>query len=185
MMGEIFLFVLKCFYLLVPGLFANAAPVIFKNVDFLNYPVDFGRRFRGKPLFGSHKTYRGFFFGILSAIVFVYLQRFLFLRYDSFRSISLIDYSAHSFLLLGLLLGFGVLFGDLVKSFLKRRVGIKPGESWFPWDQLDCLIGGLVFISLVYVPPWQVVIFLVLFVPLLHVIINYGGYYLGIKDSKW
>jgi CDP-2,3-bis-(O-geranylgeranyl)-sn-glycerol synthase len=183
-MDSFLFFALQCFYLLVPGLFANAAPVIFRKVDFLNYPVDFGRKFRGKPLFGSHKTYRGFFFGILMAILFVWLQRLLFLRYDSFRSVSLIDYSAQNFVLLGFLIGFGVLFGDLVKSFVKRRVNIKPGKSWFPWDQLDCLIGGLLFISTVYILPWQVIVFLFVAVPVLHVLINLAGYYLGLKKNK-
>ncbi|MFC1741857.1 CDP-archaeol synthase [Nanoarchaeota archaeon] len=180
-----FMFVLKCFYLLLPGAFANMAPVLFKKVNFLNYPVDLGKKWKGKPLFGSHKTFRGFFFAILLSIIIVYLQKLLFTNHTFFRSISFIDYTAYNTILLGFLVGFGVTFGDLIESFFKRRARIKPGRPWIPWDQLDCVIGGLLFIAIIYIPPVEVIVFLVIVVPLLHIAINHIGYYMGINSSKW
>jgi hypothetical protein len=41
------------------------------------------------------------------------------------------------------------------------------------------------FLSVVYVPPWGVILFLVIAVPLFHVAINHLGYYLKLKDTKW
>jgi CDP-2,3-bis-(O-geranylgeranyl)-sn-glycerol synthase len=161
------------------------APVLFRKVRFLDHPVDCNKRWRGRPLLGSHKTFRGVFFGILFSIIIVYFQKMLFVGSGYFRGISLIDYSQHNFVLLGFLAGFGVLFGDLVESFLKRRSGIRPGKPWIPWDQLDSVVGGLVFVSFVYIPPLSVLFFLVVSVPLLHILINHLGYYLGLRNSRW
>jgi len=86
---------------------------------------------------------------------------------------------------LGFLIGFGVLFGDLVKSFFKRRLDIKPGERWFPFDQVDGLIGGLIFVSFIYVPPLEVILILIIMIILLSLITNYLGYKLGLKETRW
>ncbi|MBU2561993.1 MAG: CDP-2,3-bis-(O-geranylgeranyl)-sn-glycerol synthase [Nanoarchaeota archaeon] len=172
-------------YLLLPALLANMAPPLFKKMRFLDYPVDFGAKWKGKPLFGSHKTYRGLFFGIIAAIITSYVQSVLFSSSGWLRQASLIDYSAHNFVILGVLLGFGALFGDIVKSFFKRRVNVKPGRPWIPFDQLDFVVGALLFLAFVYVPSWKVVLFLLVVVPILHILTNHIGFYLGINKSKW
>jgi CDP-2,3-bis-(O-geranylgeranyl)-sn-glycerol synthase len=38
----------------------------------------------------------------------------------------------------------GALFGDIVESFFKRRIGKERGESWYPFDQLDFVLGALI-----------------------------------------
>jgi CDP-2,3-bis-(O-geranylgeranyl)-sn-glycerol synthase len=38
---------------------------------------------------------------------------------------------------------FGALFGDITKSFFKRRVGKNRGEDWIPFDQIDFIAGAL------------------------------------------
>lgn len=176
--------ILKSLYLILPGIFANMAPVLFKRLNFLNYPVDFNKTLNEKPIFGNHKTYRGFFFGIILSILIVLIQRKLH-AYEFFKNISLIDYYGVNILLLGFLIGFGVLFGDLVKSFFKRRLNIKPGKRWFPFDQLDSLIGGLVFVSLVYIPPFSVILILIILTLILSLGTNYLGYKLGLKETRW
>jgi len=35
--------------------------------------------------------------------------------------------------------------GDIIESFFKRRIGKKRGESWVPFDQLDFILGVLLF----------------------------------------
>lgn len=176
--------ILKSLYLILPGIFANMAPVLFKRINFLNYPVDFNKKINGKPIFGSHKTFRGFFFGILLAILISLIQRKLY-AHEYFKNISLINYFDVNISLLGFLIGFGVLFGDLVKSFFKRRLNIKPGERWFPFDQIDSLIGGLIFVSFIYLPPLEIILILIIMTITLSVITNYLGYRLGFKETKW
>ncbi len=176
--------IVELLYLILPGLFANMAPVLVKKIPFLDYPVDFNCTLYGEPLFGKHKTYRGFFFGILFAIFIMWIQQMLY-QYSFFQGISLMNYSATNIWLVGFLIGFGVLFGDLVKSFFKRRLRIALGARWFPWDQVDGLIGGLVFLSLVYFPGWTAVAYLILLVIILHTVLNRLGYLLGLKKVWW
>ncbi|RMF05585.1 CDP-archaeol synthase [Candidatus Woesearchaeota archaeon] len=184
--SEILFFILKCIYLAVPGMFANMAPVLFKNsMKFLAAPVDFGKTWKGKPIFGKNKTFRGFVAGIFLAIIATLLQTYLYSKYPYFQSLSFIPYSEIDPFLLGFLMGFGVLFGDLAESFVKRRLGIPPGGRFFPWDQLDHLAGGLLFLSFVFIPPWEVVACLIALAVLLSVTIKHIGYWLGIEKSKW
>jgi CDP-2,3-bis-(O-geranylgeranyl)-sn-glycerol synthase len=39
---------------------------------------------------------------------------------------------------------FGALFGDIIESFFKRRLGKERGENWIPFDQLDFIVGALI-----------------------------------------
>jgi CDP-2,3-bis-(O-geranylgeranyl)-sn-glycerol synthase len=177
-------FFLTCMYVALPAIVANMLPSLTRNIPFLNIPIDFNKTWNNKPICGDHKTYRGFFFGVLGAIFITYIQSRLY-AYPLFQKISFFDYSTTSFWLIGFLIGFGVLFGDLVKSFFKRRVNVKPGDTFFPWDQLDLVIGALVFISFIKIPSWQMVIFYLIVGPLLHIFFNHLGFWLGLQKVKW
>src|SRR5579872_6927955 len=98
--------ILSVFWFFLPAGFANMAPSIFARLPFLGTPVDFNKKLWGQPAIGSHKTYRGFFFGILFAWFFVFLQRLL---YSHMRGYSLVDYQTVNLWELGFLLGFGAL----------------------------------------------------------------------------
>ncbi len=146
-MIERLLFVLWFF---LPSGVANVAAFFSGQVSFLkryNAPVDFGLKFRGKRILGSNKTIRGFVVGIISAIVIVYFQIFLYSQFEFIRGFAYIDYSLINPLLFGFLSGFGALAGDSIKSFFKRQNKIAPGVSWFPFDQIDFIIGGIIFTS--------------------------------------
>lgn len=161
---------LQALYFALPIYLANITPVFSKKLNLFNIPIN-------KKLFGSHKTYQGFIFGILMAILVTFIQYRLNLQ------ISLLDYS--NFLLIGFLFGFGALFGDLIKSYFKRKLKIKPGNPWTPFDQLDFLIGSLVFISLVYIPSLKIILILLIITPIGHIVVNYISYYFGqIKRIK-
>ncbi len=112
--------ILQTLWLFLPALLANLTPPLVKKIDILNYPVDFGAKFRGQRVFGDHKTIRGLVFGVLVAMIVAYLQMMLY-SYPAFQWLSIIDYPYYNVLLLGFLLGFGALFGDMVKSFFKRQ----------------------------------------------------------------
>jgi len=53
----------------------------------------------------------------------------------------LIDYNSAN-ILTGFTMGLGAIFGDALKSFFKRQKNIPPGQPWFPFDQLDFVVGG-------------------------------------------
>ena len=88
--------ILQTIWLFLPSGFANMAPTFFLKSKFLDYPIN-------KKIFGKNKTYKGFFVGIITAILIVYLQKLI----SPFTSmISLIDYFNINTILLGFLLGF-------------------------------------------------------------------------------
>ncbi|RME33961.1 MAG: CDP-archaeol synthase [Gammaproteobacteria bacterium] len=88
---------------------ANGMPVILRNLlgDRLGRPIDGGRRLRdGRPLFGPGKTWRG----VAGAVVSTTLAAPLAGLSPGFGALS------------GLL----AMTGDLLGSFLKRRIGVEP-----------------------------------------------------------
>jgi len=173
---------IKSFWTLLPAAFSNMAPVLFKWIPMFNYPVDFNYKFNNQPIFGKHKTYRGFLFGILTAIFIVYLQKKF---YTQTQSLTVIDYSQINIFLLGFLMGFGALLGDLIESFFKRQVGISSGKPWFPYDQIDWVLGSLFLTSYYIYHSKEVVLVSILLFGFLHPLVNLLGYYLGIKSNKF
>ncbi|MBW2992665.1 CDP-archaeol synthase [Candidatus Woesearchaeota archaeon] len=175
-------YLISIFWFLLPAGFSNMAPVFFKKFNFLNIPVDFNKTFRNKPIFGKNKTFRGFFFGIILSIIIIYIQKLL---YPFMLNYSIIDYTSINIYLLGFLLGFGALFGDLIKSFFKRQLNIAPGKPWIPFDQIDWVIGSLLF-SLLYINiSLDIILISILLFGIIHPLVNYIGYLLKIKKNKF
>lgn len=172
---------LQIIWFFLPATLANMSPVVFKKVPFLNYPVDFNLQFQGKPLLGKNKTYRGFFFGILIAILTISLQKTL---YPYLTNFSLINYNEINTYLLGFLLGQGALFGDSLESFLKRRLNISPGKPWIPFDQIDWIGGAILWSNLYISLALKINILAIILLGLLHPVINIISYALGIRDNK-
>ncbi len=168
------LLLLQSLYFFLPAYFANMAPVLLRFLP-LGIPVH-------ERLFGPNKTWRGLIVAPLAGGLIFGLQKVLYSA--GFTSLAIIDYADFS-VVLGFLLGAGAILGDLVKSYYKRKEGLKPGERWIPWDQLDFVIGGMVFSFFVYVPPVEVAFTLLIVSPFLHIAVNHLGYWLGVRESKW
>lgn len=179
--------VLEALYFFLPAYVANMAPVLAQDVALFDAAIDGGKSWRGERIFGAHKTYRGFFFGVIGAVLTVSVQRFLMER-DFFSAISLVPYDIFpltSLLSLGFVMGVGALVGDLVKSFLKRRLGIASGGSWTGFDQLDFVVGALVLSRLIFPLPMMHVFLIVILTPLLHLAVNGAAHVLGLKKVWW
>ncbi len=170
---------------MLPAYFANMAPVFATKIFGKNLalPLDFNLKLQGKEILGKNKTWRGLAAAIFVGIITIYLQKYIY-QIGLFKSLSILDYSQINLPFYGFLFSFGVILGDAVKSFFKRRRRIKPGEQWFPWDQLDFL-GGLVLISFVYMPSYWILFSIVIISPLLPIFTNWLGYILKIKKVPW
>ena len=182
MQENIALFILKCFYLMLPAYFANMAPVIVKKVNLFVYPIDFNKELNKKPILGKNKTFRGLFFGIFFSIVISYFQYLLY-NAGFLQKITFINYQ--NWLLFGFLIGLGALTGDLIKSFFKRRLGLKPGTRFVPFDQTDFVVGALVFIMPIFDLTLKIFIVVLLLSFVLHIIVNHLAFYLRIRNEKW
>lgn len=170
--------VFKAFYFLIPAYFSNMGAVA--SAKFLkkwNAPIiPDSIKFKNKTILGKNKTWRGLFFGILFGMSIYVLQSKI------ITGLEIHDYSS---LTLGFLLAFGAVFGDLFESFIKRQLSIKPGEKFIPWDQIDhpsmALLLSLFIVDFSFV--FFVTAVLITFV--LHVIINFVSYKIGMRDTLW
>jgi CDP-2,3-bis-(O-geranylgeranyl)-sn-glycerol synthase len=174
------------FWFFAPAGFANLAAFAAGKITFLkqfNYPVDGYQKLRGKRILGDHKTIRGFIAAIIFGIIICSLQVYLYQTFSGIRAIIPFDYGLINAVLLGFLLGFGALFGDSVKSFFKRQKGVKPGRSWFPFDQIDYIVGGVAF-SMLYIRLnfWEyIILFIVWF--LIHPLTTFIGYLFKLRHK--
>jgi len=177
------LLILKLVWLMMPAYFANMTPVFVRTIfKKLAIPLDLEKKFKGKRIFGAHKTVRGVIFGLGAAIVVYYIQQKLF-DFHIFQELSLINYDSYVFF--GFWIGFGALLFDLLKSFFKRQMDIAPGKSWIVFDQVDYVFGALFFMSFYFFPGyWDVLLILVIsFV--LTLAVKHVGYWLKISKEKW
>ncbi len=176
------LFLLKCFYLMLPAYFANMAPVMVKHIKLFVFPIDFDKQLNNKPILGKNKTFRGLIFGVVFAVLVAYVQ-FLLYSMEFFKNISFLNYQ--SWLLFGFLMGLGALTGDLLKSFFKRRLGLKPGARFIPFDQTDFVVGALVFIMPLFDLTLKIFIVSLLLSFVLHIIVNHIAFYARIRNERW
>ena len=179
--------ILFAIWFMLPAALANAAPVFAAAMPALkkyDAPIDGGKTFRGQPLFGPHKTWRGIISGAVVATLVLWIQQVLAANYDWVDFVSGdVDYSSLPLLIVGPLFGIGALGADAIKSFFKRRRGIKSGGSWIPFDQIDYIVGS-VFVSLFFVTlslTQYIWIFIIWFV--MHIVVSFIGYKLGLKKS--
>jgi len=177
--------ILFALWFFLPAGMANVTPVILAKAPVLkhwNAPIDMGRSWRGKRIFGDHKTWRGLATGIIAGTLVLWLQVALFESGGWVQAFSPLNYSEVSILGLGILLSFGALSGDAGKSFFKRRANVPSGRSWFPFDQLDYIAGGLLLSTLVVQLSFAEYAWIVLIWFGLHLISSYLGYLLKFKD---
>jgi len=170
---------------MLPAGVANMSPVLIQNhLMAIAKPVDGGRTLGGKPLFGDHKTWRGLFVATLSGGLFFLAQLGLTSAIPQiadwpYADIRLLPWS------FGFVIGAGAILGDLMKSFFKRRVRVSPGKSWFPFDQLDYVIGGALLGSIWVDFSWQAWIIIIFIGPILHIVVNHLAYWLHIRNEAW
>lgn len=150
----------------------------------LQTPMDCGKYFRGKRIFGDHKTWRGLICGLVAGVLIVWLQSALFDHYVWIRHVSNpVVYRGTAIWALGLLLSFGALLGDALESFFKRQCNIDSGQRWFPFDQLDYVLGGLIFVTFYIRLPLVDYLLIILIWFGMHLLFSYLGYLLKFKDK--
>jgi len=178
--------IVVAFWFFIPAGLANGAPVLAAVLPKLrdyNAPIDAGKSFRGKRIFGEHKTWRGLAAGIVAATIGTTLQWALAQNTAINTYFAPLDYAHVPFLLLGVLFGIGVIAGDAIESFFKRQIGIKPGHSWFPFDQIDYILGGALAVApIMHLTLLQYVWVLALWL-IIHIVVTYLGYLGHLKDK--
>lgn len=168
---ELLQLVIEALKFIFPAYCANAVPVIVGG----GYPLDFGKDFvDGKRVFGKNKTFRGFFSGLAVGTIAGLAESAVFgPAYFPFS--------------LGVLLSLGALVGDLAGAFLKRRLGLAPGDLLPIVDQLDFMVGAILFSLPVFLPllSWELILALLIVTVPIHLTTNLAAYKLGLKRNPW
>ena len=163
---DIALLIIEALKFIFPAYCANATPVLAGG----GTPIDLGKNFvDGKRVFGTNKTFKGFFFGLAIGI-----------------AVGLVEWTLFNYpILFSLLTPLGALTGDLTAAFLKRRLGIAPGGLFPIVDQVDFVVGAIVFalpLGMVY---WELAATALLITPPIHLLTNIGAYKLKLKKNPW
>ena len=93
----------------------------------------------------------------------------------------------HYPVLFGLLLSLGALLGDLAGDFLKRRLDIAPGGLLPVVDQVDFIVGAIVFSLPIFIDALslELVVTVLIITPPIHLLTNFVAYKLGLKSNPW
>ena len=185
-MIELFLLAM---WLMLPAYIANPVAALTGG----GTPIDLGRKFSdGKRILGDGKTYRGLIVGTACGLVVGVAQILLAPHIAPYFSGY---FDATPFLqtpyIWAVTMPLGALLGDIVKSFFKRRLGLKRGAMLPVADQLD-FVAGAWLLTFLAAPSWfmahyslGVILIVVIVTPILHVATNVVGFKLGKKDVPW
>lgn len=173
---------------MLPAYLANVSALVFGG----GKPLDFKRNFwDGNRILGNGKTWRGVLIGtlvgtgigliqgIVSPEIIEVLNNVVHVNvyYYSIFPVNIIQGA-----LLGFSLSAGAMIGDLIGSFIKRRLKIKRGSPAPLLDQLDFAVGAILLSSLVVSIPFALIIAILLVTLFLHLLTNMIAYLLGLKD---
>ena len=166
---EIALLIIQAIKFIFPAYCANGTPVLAGGGP----KMDFGRNFiDDKRIFGNNKTFRGFFFG-WSVGFGVGIVEGLVFGFNNFP------------ILFSVLTPLGALLGDLTGAFIKRRIDIAPGGILPVVDQIDFVVGALVFALPLALVNWQLAVTVLLITPPIHLFTNFVAYKLKLKKHPW
>ena len=175
--------------LFLPALIPTSAAALFGG----GTPVDFNRTWRGKRLLGDGKTWRGLFGGIGSGIFIGLLMLAIAYLAGSDDGLGYGQFPQN----VGVIacLAIGSLLGDMAGAFIKRRLGMARGQKAPGLDQYDFVAGAFLLTYLAY-PSWVIstylegeaivgLVVLLIFVPVLHRLVNIIGFKMGTKKEPW
>lgn len=147
---------------------ANGAPILMRFVlgDRLKFPVDCQWQFfDGKRLFGDSKTW----IGLASIPIF------------GISAAWLLGQSVTT----GMLIGIGVMAGDLCSSFIKRRLGMKESSMALGIDQIpESLFPSLLLRESMNLDVLEIVIIVVSFI-VIELVVSRFLYWMHIRKQPY
>ena len=156
----------------------------------LAIPLDGGRMFRGRPIFGENKTLRGFVIMIPAAAIAFGAIAALISFPDGVAPATLWQLTPTGYAALGAWAGFGFMAGELPNSFIKRQLGILPGRApasrltraiCFTVDHVDSIIGMLAAVTVAVNTPWTTWLCVLILGPSIHLLFSWWLFRLGVK----
>jgi hypothetical protein len=147
-------------WLILPVVLGGLGHVAVLKTDFLRslaVPLDGGARWRGRPVFGANKTWRGIAVMTGSTALASGAQAALMRRLRLRSALEMEDSVRVNAWAVGAVYGLTYCIAELPNSFVKRRLGIAPGArarrgAWLQYlvDQADSVVGCLIPLRLFY-----------------------------------
>ncbi len=151
--------------------------VKFDSLSYLKIPLH-------QSWFGANKTWRGVLVMPLLTLLGTYLAHLI---ESSFQTQLLRDVSIVG---LGLSLGLGYVIPELPNSYMKRKLGVKPGEvsDQNPWlfsfiDQADSVVGCVVVYALFNVGNLTLWLSLLVLGTSIHLLLNFILWGVGLRKN--
>lgn len=170
-----------------PAGLANAAPIFAKNISWLdkfNKPIDAGKTYKNKRILGDHKTFRGVLSAVIIALITSLVQYIAATNSQWLQAnLLIVDYTNSIFIIMGTFMGLGAIIGDGIKSFFKRQASVPSGKSWFPYDQIDYILGGLLFTLPFLLLPLQNYLYVLTLWFFLHIVSVYFGWLANVRKD--
>lgn len=169
---------LKGLWVIIPAYAANGTATIVGG----STRIDGGKKFRGNELLGAGKTVEGFTWAVLFGTLFGLLLILIQPQVEALaNSLALPSHT----LITSFMVCFGAMTGDVVASFIKRRLGLKRGAKAPLLDQLDFVVGGFLFVYPFI--DFSIVSFVTVLMvtPIVHITTNHIAYGLGLKEVPW
>jgi len=158
---------------ILPAYIANSIPVLLGGGP----PVDGGKTWTdGRPILGKGKTIRGTLVAIAAATIIGALYQF-------FPPAGTL--SGQITILLGFIMGIGTVLGDIIGSFLKRRINLKRGATLPIVDQDGFVLVTLILVNFITRIPLEYWIFLLVLTPFVHLAFNVIAYFAKWKDVPY
>jgi len=160
-MGDVIWF-LETIYIYLPAYIANSTPVILTGGGSLDGDKKF---IDGEPILGTHKTIRGTFSGLIAGTLTGIIQG------QPYR---------------GALMAIGAILGDLVVSFIKRRLKLPPGTMFPIADQMSFIVLA-VMLDILIAPAieWDRILVIFLATLPIHYFANVIAWMLKLKSRPW
>jgi CDP-2,3-bis-(O-geranylgeranyl)-sn-glycerol synthase len=167
--------IVELMVLIAPAYLANMAPPFLRFWHGPNPAIS-------RAWLGEHKTVGGFVVGTLAGVLAAFFL--------SKASLPILPNLANQPIVkhwfwFGSSLGFFALLGDSIKSFIKRRLNIRPGAPWVPFDQLDFVVAAILVVSCWVEISWIEAVIVLAISFLGDLIVNQLSYRLGIKRTPW
>ena len=168
--------ILDLILFLIPPYLANSTPVVFGG----GATIDMNKRWSdGRRIFGKSKTIKGFISGVLFGTIGGILIALVYpISYFPNENAQMIG---------SFLLSLGTMCGDLMGSFIKRRINVQEGKQ-FVLDSWLFIVIAIIFtipvLTKEFYDPLGLGIILILTV-ILHPLTNRIANALGIKKVPW
>ena len=155
----------------------------------LAIPLDGGRMFRGRPILGENKTLRGFVMIPAAALAFAAVAAIISLP-QGVPPATLWQLTPTGYAALGAWAGFGFMAGELPNSFVKRQLGILPGQApasrltrtiCFTIDHVDSIVGMLAAVTVAVSTPWTTWLWVLILGPSIHLLFSWWLFRMGVK----